>query len=174
MKTLLTAPDIEYLRGQQMKLDEDIIRKNGITHDEWMEDFREKHHLALKVEVHEFINECHDVWKYWKSKPIDRERIIDEAVDILHFVCLHWNKGSKTNEELHEEIAYYLKIANEGLHKGSTEQKLATLSSVEGKGLTLAFTLSILDDYNFTTQDILDAYNRKNKVNFERLNSGTY
>ena len=172
MNTLLTVSDIEYLRMQQSKLDGDIIEKSGITHDEWMYDFKEKHHLALKVEVHEFINECHDQFKYWKKKPINKECIIDEAVDVLHFVCLHWNKGSKSSDEIHEDVAYRLKLANEGLHKGSTEQKLATLSTLEDKDSILAFTLSVLDDYNFTVKDIIEQYKRKNAINFERLEEG--
>ena len=170
MNTLLTAPDIEYLRGQQMKLDEEIIEKNKITHDEWMVDYNTKHFLATRVEIHEFINECYDQFKYWKKKPINKGRIIDEAVDVLHFVCLGWNKSSKTNEDIESE----LRAAMRSFDNTSTVDKLAYLSGGEDVTITpaLALVLLVLNDYNFTTSDILDAYNRKNKENFRRLESG--
>ena len=36
----------------------------------------------------------------------------------------------------------------------------------------LGFVLVILDRYGFTTKDIIDEYNEKNKENFSRLESG--
>ena len=171
MNTLLTAPDIEYLRGQQMKLDEDIISKNGITHDEWMDDLHTNHIIALRVEVAEFVNCAYDNWKYWKSKPIDRDRIIDEAVDVIHFLMLMWNKRSETIDSygILLRVQWYLER-----EKGSNKRVLLKMLSTDNLELLMSYLLYVLNDYNFTTQDILGAYNRKNKVNFERLNSETY
>lgn len=168
MKTLLTAPDIEYLKGQQMKLDEDIIRNNGITHDEWMEDLHTNHIIALRVEVAEFVNEARE-WKYWKKKPIDRERIIDEAVDVIHFLMLLWNKRSETIDSygILLRVQWYLER-----EKGSNKRVLLKMLSTDNLELLMSYLLYVLNDYNFTTQDILDAYNRKNAINFERLESG--
>ena len=168
MKTLLTAPDIEYLRGQQMKLDGEIIRNNGITHDEWIEDLHTNHIIALRVEVAEFVNEARE-WKYWKKKPIDRERIIDEAVDVIHFLMLLWNKRSETIDSygILLWVQWYLEH-----EKGRNKRVLLKMLSTDNLELLMAYLLYVLNDYNFTTQDILDAYNRKNKINFERLESG--
>lgn len=169
MNTLLTAPDIEYLRGQQMKLDGDIIKKNGITHDEWMEDLHTNHIIALRVEVAEFVNATYDSWKYWKKKPVDRERIIDEAVDVIHFLMLLWNKS---DEGLSNEIIATIVKSEMKFEGTSIKDVLHLMMTTHSAGVVLACLLYVLNDYNFTTQDILDAYNRKNKVNFERLESG--
>lgn len=75
MKTLLTKADIEYLMTQQEKLDEDIRQKKGISFKEWHNiDYDAMYGTALNVEKAEFINECHDIWKYWKSKPVDNKK----------------------------------------------------------------------------------------------------
>ena len=79
----------------QARLDEYIREQKGISDDEWLGDkFFVFHELAYKNEVSEFINECHDVWKYWKSKPVNTNRIVDEFVDVVHFANLIVNKIS--------------------------------------------------------------------------------
>lgn len=171
MKTLITAADIEYLLTQQEKLDKNIREKKGISQNEWL-DMDDKHYIALSVEKAEFINECHDLdnWKYWKSKPVDREKIIDEAIDVIHFVMLIVNKMN-TAEDLHEEL-----VSLDGMMSGSQLTDLAIknyLKLVNDLPFTMYTTLRILDHYSFTSKDIIDAYNRKNKINFERM-AGNY
>lgn len=81
--------------SHQARLDEYIREQKGISDEEWLGDkFFVFHELAYKTEVSEFINECHDVWKYWKSKPVDTNRIVDEFVDVVHFANLIVNKVS--------------------------------------------------------------------------------
>jgi len=166
MKTLLTAPDIEYLLTQQEKLDEDIRKKKGISMMQWEINHHNDHQLALMVEVHEFINECHDSWKYWKSKRIDRSKVIDEAVDVIHFAMLLFNKSGDESKVIAEDL---IKFDNSHY---STPELLKRMSQGFQVSMILSNLLQVLDRYNFTTSDILDAYNRKNKVNFERLESG--
>lgn len=170
MKTLLTLADIDYLLTQQEKLDKDIRNKKGISDDEWL-GMDDKHYIALSVEKAEFINECHDLdnWKYWKSKPVDKEKIIDEAIDVIHFVMLIVNKMNVA-EDLYEEL-----VSLDGMMSGSQLTDLSIknyLKVVNDLPFTMYTTLRILDHYGFTTKNIIDQYNRKNKINFERLESG--
>ena len=151
-----------------MKLDEDIIRKNGITHDEWMDDLHTNHIIALRVEVAEFVNEARE-WKYWKKKPIDRERVIDEAVDVIHFLMLILNKNRSGLSD--DEVADAVETAMPD-ESANIKDILHSMLVEHAYNEILAYLLYVLNDYNFTTQDILEAYNRKNKVNFERLESG--
>ena len=169
MNTLLTAPDIEYLKGQQMKLDEEIIEKHGLTNEEWEYDLEDNHIIALRVEVAEFVNCTYDHWKYWKKKPIDRDRIIDEAVDVIHFIMLHLNKEryQVSTEDFVQSIVDLMPYKNKEITFILNIMLVSTTCNE-----IMACLLFVLDHYNFTTQDIIDAYNRKNKENFERLESG--
>ena len=174
MKTLLTTADIEYLLTQQEKLDKDIREKESINEVGWRYGLDKQHEIALRVEVHEFINECHDVWKYWKSKPIDKNRIIDEAVDVIHFVMLLKNKlwgRSYSQTPLIEEE--FKEVAESPRFK-TLEKPLNLIfelleSEYNSYVTQLYLVLKILDHYGFTSKDIIDAYNRKNKINFERM-----
>src|SRR5699024_3525740 len=96
MNELLTEQDIRYLLEQQEMLDADIRKKHKIATVDWMANMYAEHDIALRVEVAEFVNACYQSWKYWKSKPMDRDSILDEAVDVIHFIMLHHNKHYDT------------------------------------------------------------------------------
>ena len=91
----LTLEDFEYFSEKQALLDEAIKKQKNITDEEWLHDLENNHVIALKVEVAEFVNECSNLWKYWKEKKPNRERILDEAIDVLHFVFLKLNKKTR-------------------------------------------------------------------------------
>lgn len=178
MKTLLTVADIEYLLTQQAKLDKDIREKKGISWDEWQNNMTSERSLAISVEIHEFINECHDLWKYWKSKPVDKEKILDEAVDVIHFIMLHYGKVlpdlmplDEAAPNMMEALNFYHSNFND-LPVTSEALEQMILKS-EDAVYILYIVLKTLDYYNFTSKDIIDQYHRKNKINFERL-QGNY
>lgn len=171
MNTLLTKADIEYLMTQQSKLDADIREKKDISDLEWIVHYHPRHIKALKIESAEFVNATHDTWKYWKDKEIDRDKVIDEAVDVIHFCCLLFNKGPEDSQVVHHDVLYSVMAFEETMPVLDVELLQDELLQYRRPDISLALVLLILDYYNFTTQDILDAYNRKNKVNFERLES---
>lgn len=170
MKTLLTLADIEYLLTQQEKLDADIRKKKDISDTEWNSiEFDSMHGAALYVEKAELINECHDLWKYWKSKPVDRFKILDEAVDCIHFLMLIANKKEETPESILHRLHDGLDFITENY--SVDEHLVSGFLRAEGFEINIAIIAVLLDHYGFTTKDIIDQYNRKNRINFERLNS---
>lgn len=187
INTQLTADNIHYLRQQQSLLDANIRENLNITDEQWLTDLNLQHMLALRVEVSEFINECHDAWKYWKKKPVDRDKIIAEAVDIVHFVMIQLNKLELFNVDDTKPAEFYAGALNAvDNHAGLTDRKqliktLYTLSidappahadkiDVQDYALyTLALTLQVLHAYDFTSADILKAYDDKNAENFKRI-----
>src|SRR5699024_9652266 len=98
----LTLEDFKYISEKQTLLDNAIKKQKNITHDEWLHDLDNNHTIALKVEIAEFVNECSDIWKYWKDKQPNKERIIDEAIDVLHFVFLRINKENRDINDVYE------------------------------------------------------------------------
>ena len=92
----------------QDKLDEVIVGNTplkGIKHNDEM--LLNDRILALFVEVGEFANASR-CFKYWSIKPSeDKERLLDEYADILHFFLSIGNTMKFTVEEI--EHAYVKK-----------------------------------------------------------------
>lgn len=167
----------------QARLDEYIREQKGISDDEWLDDkFFVFHELAYKNEVSEFINECHDVWKYWKSKPVNTNRIVDEFVDVVHFANLIVNKLSVDGYHISEtdelrDIVYSLwreaknnKIAPHvflhTLEKPNFDTVKSTLRPIV-HGIHFLY-----EQYGIGIEDVIDAYHKKNKENYERQQNG--
>ena len=162
---------IKYLLDKQSDLDEAIRQEKGISIRAWREDMEIEHEIALHVEVGEFINECRDVWKYWKEKPVDVERLLDEAVDVIHFCFLLFNKGEYGDAySIQHEIEQELRV----LHEVNRQELIHGLLDFYYPVTALALLLKVIESYGFTTEDLMLAYDKKNKVNYERLESGTY
>ena len=107
MNSKLNKEDLVYLLTQQERLDADIRKRFEISLDTWQRGMFRRHDIALRVEVAEFVNEAR-IWKYWKKKPIEREKLVDEAVDILHFVMLILNKDNSDVEVVAESLSDYI------------------------------------------------------------------
>ena len=174
----LTLEDFEYFAKKQALLDNAIMYQKDITDYEWTEVLDDNHTIALKVEIAEFVNECSNIWKYWKDKEPNRERILDEAIDVLHFVFLRINKENRDINDVYE----LYDLANEQL-KYNKENDLINLkdglsnlleydNKEEKPELLFLVVLFILTHYEFTREDIIEQYNKKNAINFERLENG--
>ena len=144
-----------------------------IDPNDWRSVMDVEHHLALNVELHEFINACFKPWKYWKRKDMNMDDVLDEAIDVIHFSMLLINKNPTDTLAKSERIARKLQDSEELKHEIDVRDAMFnTSTSNNSVAVKLVRVLQILDYYGFTTQDILSAYNNKNKVNFERLNNG--
>ena len=169
MKSLLTESDIRYLLEQQEWLDADIRKKFSINDAEWIE-MNIEHDIALRVEVAEFVNACYKSWKYWKSKPMDRSQILDEAIDVIHFVMLHHNKNYELKFAM-ELLVDVLGSARQVEYESDVKERLHHILQYNSIFHLLKDVLAILDFYDFDRKQIMEAYDKKNKVNFERLES---
>ena len=170
MKSLLTERDIRYLLEQQERLDADIRKKFSINDTEWIE-MNVEHEIALRVEVAEFVNACYKSWKYWKSKPMDRSQILDEAIDIIHFIMLHHNKNYEFDFAiilLVEALGSVHQLEDES----DAKERLYHILQYNSVFHLFKDVLAILDFYDFDRKQIMQAYKEKNKVNFERLAGG--
>ena len=169
MKSLLTEQDIRYLLEQQEKLDLDIREKHDISKYSWDNEMDSEHEIALRVECAEFVNACYKSWKYWKTKPMSREDIIDEAVDVLHFIMLDWNKLDSTDIE---SILERFNDVNVAENQSEVKSMMHIILIAENALDIFVYLLTVLDFYDFDRKQIMEAYDRKNKVNFERLAEG--
>ncbi len=180
-----------YLSRKQAVLDKHIRHKKDIPDDAWYENdfYHYAHHLALKNEVNEWINECRDIWKYWKDKPVDRARVIDEFIDIIHFIALIFNKDAivrnaimsndltSLEDDIKNRINYYHFNSDDATpHDLKPLEALACLDTMERTNDIATLLINglriMMGYYQFTSQDIIHAYDKKNQVNFDRQNQG--
>lgn len=169
----LTLEDFKYFSKKQELLDNEIKKQKNISDDEWKHDLDINHTIALKIEIAEFVNECSDIWKYWKDKQPNKERIIDEAIDVLHFVFLKLNKLNFSVKEYYSDY-FRLKSLIKNDYDFSVENPVCLYDLIEEQDELnmLVLVMYILSDYNFTREDVINQYNKKNAINFERLENG--
>lgn len=167
------------LADKQEVLDAKIKAAKGIT-----ELPLERIELAYRVEAAECVNEMKGDMKYWSDKPIRGKKFLEEFVDALHFFL------SFVNHQLKQDIEYGDKATLPGRYKrfayieAKMEERYGGQNQVWGyahlalmrSDIYESFALlSILaEEYGFTEQHVIDAYNEKNAVNEQRSDSGVY
>lgn len=157
----------------QKALNEDILKKHGS--EKYTDD---NLYHALLDELGELNHELKAEWCRWKKtqKPVDREKLLEEYVDCIHFGLCHLLKYSTNLDS-----AIYAII---NLYDCSLERHML------GQQTNASFIINLLDTYLFNTPNsfalllllgnklgfdfdtIYEAYIKKNKVNYERLKNG--
>ncbi len=153
---------------KQKKLDKFILENtDGINEQQYWEN----RIIALQVEIGEVSNEIR-FFKYWSKKTSSsKEIILDELVDCLHFAfslgnTLNNDSWEFAMDDIKRPLNYiYFDIMN----------KLNEL--VRNKNINLfrsmLFNISEIAFYlGYSMDDINSAYDKKNKINFERQNTG--
>lgn len=170
----MTSKEYELIKKMlqmQSKLDEAIMKEYGL--DEIDE---EKLNMAILDEVGELTHELKANWCWWKKTqaPVDKEKVLGELVDIWHFV-LSWQNHFMSGEEglrkekvMVENIKQYVwgmkNIKKEFVYV-LTDLPSFTDSRVEA-------LIAITEYLGFTIERVYEAYCDKNKVNYQRLESG--
>lgn len=166
--------DIELIKEMlpmQAKLDKSIMSAYGLT-----EINKENLRMAILDEVGELTHELKGDWCWWKKSqaPVDRKKVLEELVDIWHFVLIHVNvnlKGTRyfdhyTLDEINRILnTYRVLIESDGLSLALGN----LLMSPKGRILQL---IAISEYIGFNIQQIYEAYCDKNKVNYQRLKEG--
>lgn len=152
--------NIKKMLEAQKKLDEANLKKAGI------EEYPiEEVKTAYRVELGELLQEWKQ-FKFWKSSKgeIDREKLLEEWADCCHFALSLENEEIEDyeNEEFKEENFTALpRMDIYCVIDICFETKYSILIDTVALGLKLGFTLEELEK----------AYYRKNKINWDRVNS---
>ena len=123
----------------------------------------EKCRMAILDEVGELTHELKGEWCWWKKtqKPVDREKVLGELVDVWHFVMSYHYHHHKDNYEESVARAY----ARDTATYLNVVRNLMNLPCIEG--------IVVLTNYlGFTIDDIYNGYIEKNKENYNRLARG--
>ncbi|MDG5786945.1 dUTP diphosphatase [Evansella sp. AB-P1] len=164
--------DFTNLYNKQRELDHYIETKHGLQE----KDLLNQKLLAFHVEVAELANETR-CFKFWSEKaPSSDSVILEEYVDGIHFILsvgLEFGyenivsidllpENKKSGEDL---VPYFYDVieAVSSLRLNGAEKKYITL---------FQSYLKLGSALGFTEQDIIFAYEEKNKVNHTRQDQG--
>lgn len=162
---------IKEMLQMQAKLDEAIMKEYGL--DEIDE---EKLNMAILDEVGELTHELKANWCWWKKTqaPVDNEKVLGELVDIWHFI-LSWQnnfnggeEGLLTDDELMEKVddnRWSIEEYGKGIVIKLANLSYSSFQKVES-------LIAITEYLGFTVEQVYSAYCDKNKINYQRLESG--
>lgn len=155
--------NLETLFQKQYDLDKTIQEKHQVTY----QDTLIKRILALLVELGECLNETRS-FKFWSyKKPSPNEVILEEYVDALHFylslgLCLNIDKFVYEYNLISEDInLVFLKVYQDVITFSKTLKKEDYIKAFESF-LSASLTL------NFQKEDIINSYNNKLEINYQR------
>lgn len=158
--------NLNLLFKKQKELDEYIYEKNNVTAKEVFE----RKIVALLVELGELANEL-NFFKYWKENiNIDRQRAIEEYIDVIHFAI-----GLAVDLGIDEHK--YIETQPQDLNKlfiGITNLAtvLSTSKEKEHAKTLLNNIIALGYQLGLDEQTVIGAYNKKNEVNYERQENG--
>lgn len=162
--------DIKELLQKQKELDE-VIFKNAGLKEYPLEDVK----LALLVELAELANEV-KCFKYWKRhKEINRERVLDEFADCLHFALSLQNHLQQKPIDMHNvevSVGFYKEKVKKGSKFNLTESFLTAKKNIIKEDRILLNIIVLGSILYITFEEMEQAYLTKNKVNYERQNNG--
>ncbi|MBB5148268.1 MULTISPECIES: dUTP diphosphatase [Ureibacillus] len=158
--------EFKELFNMQAQLDSFIQKNQQINRDVFLEKG-----LALTIELAELANETR-CFKYWSTKgPSEREVILEEFVDSIHFLLSLGNEKGyrldawpeiKKKENLTTWFLQTQDVILSFIHN-PTEDNYLQVWKYYG---VLAYNLG------FTLDDIIQAYIAKNEKNYERQRNG--
>jgi len=158
----------EPLYEMQHKLDTYIIE----THQLENETLFDERMLALLVELGELANETR-CFKFWsKKKANDREVILEEYVDNIHFILsLGLTTGFRYEGVEEVQLPSY-SLTEQFVNCFTTCTIFNRERTIESYQNMFDSLLQIGLSLGFTTEDIQEAYLKKNEINFKRQDDG--
>lgn len=156
------------LTKMQEKLDKVIVGDDVYSKEAIMEKMR----LALLVEIGEFANEVAS-FKYWKkSHRRYKEKILMEEADCMHFILSLVNFNNKDGAMSEVIEKYDITKLKAPTDKQELDDYFISLygECMEGNigGVLHALVLTNRE-LGYTDEELIDAYERKNKINYERI-----
>lgn len=167
----------ERLQPYQAKLDAYIIKEHNLDPDTI--DYELSMGIARAVEMGELANEIR-CFKLWSKNQKPTDRVLDEYVDVLHFMLGRCNYLLKkfTNGEFGVIDVYKITKRDFGnwTRSNSLMLTLFQLFNFEVDEMDIKWFIKgeiecflyLGNLLNFTPEQVENAYHKKNKINYER------
>lgn len=170
----MTSKEFELIKEMlpmQAKLDKSIMSAYGLTEID-----KENLRMAILDEVGELTHELKGEWCWWKKTqaPVDDKKVLGELVDIWHFVLSyqnHFNFGKETLLSFLDEVEISDRFL-ERFREGYLTLPIALTLLVSDRKSIIEMLIAITEYIGFTIEEVYEAYCGKNKINYQRLESG--
>lgn len=170
----MTSKEFELIKEMlpmQSKLDKSIMSAYGLTEID-----KENLRMAILDEVGELTHELKGDWCWWKKTqaPVDDKKVLGELVDIWHFVLSyqnHFNFGKETLLCFLDEVEISDRFL-ERFREGYLTLPIALTLLVSDGNSIIEMLIAITEYIGFTIEQVYEAYCGKNKINYQRLESG--
>lgn len=158
--------NLNVLFEKQAELDQYICEKQNIK----TEEIFKKKITAFIVELSELANEI-QFFKYWKNEVVvDHQKAVEEYIDVIHFsISLSNDLGIHDFEYNPTEIQDFTTIFI-GLTNLATVLSLSKDKEHAKKLLNNVIALGY--QLGLTEDRVIEEYNKKNEVNYERQKAG--
>lgn len=170
----MTIKDIELIKEMlqmQAKLDEAIMEEYGLTEID-----EENLRMAILDEVGELTHELKGDWCWWKKTqaPVDDKKVLGELVDVWHFVLSYQNHFNGGENGILNALMFIRNSDNIFKLLMTNEYKLSeTLTDLATWNIHKMERLIAISEYlGFTIEQVYECYCDKNKINYQRLESG--
>lgn len=160
--------DIKKMLKAQKELDKANMKKSGLN-----EYPLEMVQTAYRVELGELLQEWKQ-FKFWKINKgeIDRDKMLEEWADCMHF-ALSLELFVVEKLEVNFANKDYTKSLNLKIRYLDKNDIYETLDSCyEINSTILNDTIALGLKLNYTLEELDEAYWRKNKINWERIEGG--
>lgn len=164
--------NLQTLLDKQKQLDDYIVKKHGLNESELFN----KRALACLVEIGEQCNESAP-FKYWKQNvEVDRAKVAEELVDVLHFLLSLGNLlGVKQDEATNEYIERAVKLESIEEQYISLFNLVSNISLFDEKVYKIKFWrhalsvfIGLYEMLGFGTGFIEAEYDKKHAENYAR------
>lgn len=159
--------NLEKLFKLQNELDCRILKEHNLENEPLLQ----KKLLALQVELGELANETR-CFKYWSNKkPSEKEVILEEFVDCLHFILSIGIEKDFNNVSLDLKVPDY-PLTDQFLNIYIDVNDLLISPSKDHYATLFEDFLNLGTSLGFEISEIENAYLRKNLINHERQDNG--
>ena len=159
--------NLDELFRLQMELDKKIVEQHALENRSLVSEKI----LALQVEIGELANETR-CFKYWSTKkPSDKNVILEEYVDCIHFLLSIGIEFNFTDISV-DAFVSDSRLTDQFINIYIDLNDFIICSSKDHYSTLFEDFLSLGLSIGLSEEDILDYYHRKNNINHERQASG--
>ena len=170
----MTSKEFELIKEMlpmQAKLDKSIMSAYGLTEID-----KENLRIAILDEVGELTHELKGDWCWWKKTqaPVDDKKVLGELIDVWHFVLSYQNHFNGGENGILNALMFIRNSDNILKLLMTNEYKLSeTLTDLATWNIHKMERLIAISEYlGFTIEQVYECYCDKNKINYQRLESG--
>jgi dimeric dUTPase (all-alpha-NTP-PPase superfamily) len=167
----MTSKDIELVK-EMLRMQESLDQKIMKAHD-LKSISKQQLNMAILDEVGELTHELKGNWCWWKKsqEPVDRNKALEELVDVFHFVLIYellYGKRTYLTNSGYDQYNYSHMVQVD-IGFGIANALITILKLVDCR---LMYLLALSEHLGFCLEEVYAAYMRKNAINMERLKNG--